>query len=72
MDSLYPKPTDDEMIIFIRVAEYLGQRDNQYYNSMYLTGFMFSILIFMIVYLFNPSLLSYQAKSAYQPKAVSE
>jgi hypothetical protein len=64
MDSLYPKPTDDEMIIFIKVAEYLGQKDKQYYNTMYLTGFMFSILIFMIIYLFNPSLLYYQAKSA--------
>jgi NDP-sugar pyrophosphorylase family protein len=61
MSSLI-KPTEDEMIIFIKVAEYLGEKDKQFYNEMYLVGFICSSLIVAIIYIFNPSLLSYQAK----------
>ena len=58
MSSLI-KPTEDEMIIFIKVAEYLGEKDKQFYNEMYLVGFICSSLIVAIIYIFNPSLLSY-------------
>jgi hypothetical protein len=61
MSSLI-KPTEDEMIIFIKVAEYLGEKDKEFYNNMYLIGFMCSITIFTIIYLFNPSLLFNDAK----------
>ena len=61
MSSLI-KPTEDEMIIFIKVAEYLGEKDKQFYNEMYLVGFICSSLIVAIIYIFNPSLLSYEAK----------
>ena len=61
MSSLI-KPTEDEMIIFIKVAEYLGEKDRIFYNEMYLVGFMCSSLIIAIIYLFNPSILSYEAK----------
>jgi hypothetical protein len=61
MSSLI-KPTEDEMIIFIKVAEYLGEKDRIFYNEMYLVGFICSSLIVAIIYLFNPSILLYDAK----------
>jgi hypothetical protein len=56
------KPTDDDMIVFIKVAEYLGEKDREFYNNLYLIGFMCSITIFIIIYIFNPSLLFKDAK----------
>ena len=61
MSSLI-KPTEDEMIIFIKVAEYLGEKEKELKNNMYLIGFMCSSLIVAIIYLFNPSILLYDAK----------
>jgi hypothetical protein len=56
------KPTEDDMIIFIKVAEYLAEQENKFgsnaYNS-YLIGIMISSIIISIIYLFNPSLISY-------------
>jgi hypothetical protein len=56
------KPTEDDMIIFIKVAEYLAEQENKFvsnaYNS-YLIGIMISSIIITIIYLFNPSLISY-------------
>ena len=54
MSSLI-KPTEEEMITFIKVAEYLGENDKQVYNTMYLIGFMFSSIICLIIYILTPS-----------------
>lgn len=53
------KPTEDDMIIFIKVADYLAEQENRFSSNAYLIGIMISSIIISIIYLFNPSLISY-------------